>query len=825
MTQKTLRAPCTGLAGRITTALLAMPACALAQQAAQDASAGRPAAAQSDTVLEEVVVTGTSVARTALDTPLAATTFDEDRLAMLTVNSQADILNSIPTIKAEGGGGEVAANVFIRGLPSGGQYQFTPLLYDGFPVFSSFGLNSSAYDVYYRSDLGIERLEFVRGGVSNLFGPGSVAGLINYISKTGSTVPESTVQIELAEDDRVRGDFALSGPAGESLFYALSGFYRYDEGPIRTGNETEGFQLRGNLKKVYGEGAGSVTLYGQFIDDQAQFYLPFPLDGQTRKRIRGNDGRKVYSVQTSQVAGLGFQTPEGRFETSITDGVVTEGASVGLAWEHDFGGGWSLDSKVRYADYDHVFDFFLDGDGIVNVPETLDTFLANRQITGDATFTYVDTGEPVPADALLFANRFIDRDRPATDFTAEANLKRALIIGEAEHSFTLGAFYGNARARDFNVVTSYLADFNNEARLVNLTVTDGGVTTIYSLNGLLNAGTGYTNNRHEAERWAVYLADQIDAGRLVFDIGVRYEEIRGEISRELTSTFVTDATTPNLSGDLRDVVWGNGDFLTGKVDTSEWAAAFGVLYKLTDSLNVYANAARGFFFPELRSVSFNALGEPQSYTAEIIEQAEVGLKFRQGRWSGSVSALYTELDDRRFVTFVNAPDGGIIERSSIVSTRSKGLDATLNVRLTDKLSFEGNVTWQDHEYTAFDSNPAFIGNEVVRQPNFLCNAGLFYDDGRFDAALFSTHTGSTYTSESNAIKLDSFDIVRLGAGYKFDLAGQKARVSIDVYNLFDDDGITEGSPRQDTSQTVGGEFFIGRPVLPRRVTARFTVTF
>src|SRR6476469_8820665 len=101
-------------------------------------------------------------------------------------DKEADILNTIPTIKADAGGGEVASNVFIRGLPSGGQYQFTPLMYDGIPVLSTFGLNSSAYDVYYHNDLGIDRLEVVQGGVSNLFDPGSVADLINYISKTGT---------------------------------------------------------------------------------------------------------------------------------------------------------------------------------------------------------------------------------------------------------------------------------------------------------------------------------------------------------------------------------------------------------------------------------------------------------------------------------------------------------------------------------------------------------------------------------------------------------------------------------------------------------------
>ena len=179
--------------------------------AVSPAAAQAPAAAQvtapvaedeSTSPGEEIIVTGTSRSRIALDTPLAISQLGEAALARTGATSQADILNTIPSIKADGGGGEVAANIFIRGLPSGGQYQFTPLMYDGVTVLSSFGLNSSAYDVYARNDLGISRLEFVRGGVSNLFGPGSVAGLINYISKTGTDELKGTVQLEVAQRDR-----------------------------------------------------------------------------------------------------------------------------------------------------------------------------------------------------------------------------------------------------------------------------------------------------------------------------------------------------------------------------------------------------------------------------------------------------------------------------------------------------------------------------------------------------------------------------------------------------------------------------------------------
>lgn len=275
--------------------LLALtPAIAHAQSApAAKADAQAEAAADG----EEIVVTGTSASRTAQNTPLSIARIDETDLRTFSGSgSQADLLQQIPGLKTEGGGGEVATNFRVRGLPSAGQFEFTPINYDGVTVLSSFGLNSSAFDFFARNDLGIERLEFVKGGVSNLFGVSSTAGIINYISKTGSAESHGTFQLEVAEDNRYRGDFAFRGPLGENTFYAVSGFYRYDEGPLDTGMPTEGFALRGNIKHEFADGSGSFTLYGSYIDDRANFYLPLPLEGTTRKRVNGNDGKTVFTT-------------------------------------------------------------------------------------------------------------------------------------------------------------------------------------------------------------------------------------------------------------------------------------------------------------------------------------------------------------------------------------------------------------------------------------------------------------------------------------------------------------------------------------------------
>lgn len=820
--------------------LALLPAAAFAQSATTSGNAADEAPANDDA--NPIIVTGTSRSRVALDTPLSVSQVGTEALARAGVTSQADILNTIPTIKADGGGGEVASNVFIRGLPSGGQYQFTPLMYDGITVLSSFGLNSSAYDVYARNDLGIERLEFVRGGVSNLFGPGSVAGLINYISKTGGDRLEGTVQLEVAQRDRYRGDIALSGPLGNNLFFSLSGFYRSDKGPIRTNLDTKGGQIRGNLEYRFADGSGRIRVLGQYIDDQVQFYLPIPLDGPTRNRIAGNDGKLVNSVQNNFASGLGFNTPGGgTFSSDISEGVSTRGGMVGLIFDKDFGdSGWAINGRVKYSDYKHKFGLWSDGDGVINVPETLQSYLTNRSLgsLANAQFTFAGGGA-VPAGSLLFANRITDRDRPVHDFTAELNLTKKLETGTVDHAFTLGGFYGNASAGDFNVTTTYLAEFNNRPRLVNLTVTnpDTGAQTIISRNGLFNAGAGYVNNRHSAERYAAYFADQMKIGdRFNIDLGARIERIDGRISRERTSTVVTDATTPNLSSALRDVVWGNGGFQTGKVRTTEWAAAIGALYKLTDRMSIYANGSRGFFFPELRSAAFrpipagtaaNASVSPgtQSYTAEIIKQAEIGLKVSQPGYSLTLAGLYTKLDNRRQVLFVNDGQGGLTERVNLVGTESYGVEGTLDVRLMRHLRFNGNITLQKSKYTAFDTTPANIGKKIERQPEVLYNAGLYYDDGAFDLSVFTNYTGANFTASSNAIELEGWNIANLDAGYKLPVASGSLRVSVNVFNLFNTDAVTEGSPRQDVNQAANGAFFVGRPVLPRRITGRLTYNF
>jgi outer membrane receptor protein involved in Fe transport len=754
--------------------------------------------------LDEVVVTGTFSSRSQKDSPLSMTYLNGAKLQKLASNSQADILRTIPGITAEGGGGEVASNVFVRGMPSGGQYQFTPLQVDGMPVLSTFGLNSSAHDVYFRNDIGIRSLEFVRGGASTLFGAGSVAGIINYSSITGGPNPENKVQLEFAQGGRVKADFLTAGPLSENTFYAFSGFYRYDDGPLDTGLPTRGYQIRGNIKRLFNDGKSSFTVSGQLIDDNVQFYLPYPLanaDGE-RERPVGNDGETVFTTLTNQATDFSFDTPNGRFETPIGDGVTTKGGYLMLDLKHSFGNDWRLTSKAKVANYDHWFNLFLDGDGVHNTPETQADYLADRELPADATFTYDDTGKGLEAGDLLFENRVLDRERPMEEMVGEVNLTKTI----NGHNITIGTFFSDTRAEDNNWIWNFVGDFSNSPRTVSIAYTDvDGSLVNYSTGGFIS-GRQTSNRYHQSVKSAVYLADEYKGDKFNFDIGVRWERAIGLITRE---TGV-----------------GSNTFEKGRVSTTGLAIAAAGLYKLNSSTNLYANASRGYFFPELRGLRFSSPGTPQSYEPEIVVQGELGAKYNSGRFAATGALFLVALNDRRSVDFVNDGAGGVIEEVSLQSTRTIGIEANLNYNIVKNFDVYGNFTYQDHEFTEVENNPEQVGNELRRQPNVMGLIGLTFDNNKFDFDLSSNFLGSKFANDANTVELDGFNIVRASAGYRIGLGdGESLRLGVSVFNLLDSAGVTEGSPRQGNSQISGGEFFVGRPILPRRIFFRVSFDF
>ncbi|MDU0354318.1 hypothetical protein RS130_10590 [Paraglaciecola aquimarina] len=157
-----------------------------------------------------------------------------------------------------------------------------------------------------------------------------------------------------------------------------------------------------------------------------------------------------------------------------------------------------LNGKAKAADYEHQFNLFLDGDGLStgNIPESQSDYISNPgrmanggllSDLGTASFTWSETGNPVPSDYLLFGNRILDRQRDGDFFSTEFNVTGELSSGDFEHTVNIGTFFIHAQQMDYNIISSYLADFSDgkNARLVDLSFRDSaGNEVFYSKNGV-----------------------------------------------------------------------------------------------------------------------------------------------------------------------------------------------------------------------------------------------------------------------------------------------------------------------------------------------------
>jgi outer membrane receptor protein involved in Fe transport len=786
--------------------------------------------------LDAVMLTASSTFRSQKQAPLSISSIKQAQITKLSANSQADIIRSVPGITAEGGGGEAATNVFVRGLPSGGQYVFNPLQYDGMPLISSFGLNSSAHDVYARPDIGFKGVEFVRGGAAILYGAGSVAGIINYTSKTGDSDPGNIINVEWADKGRLKTDFYSGGKLGgedSNTYYAFTGFVRKDDGPIETGLPTKGVQFRANIKKKFEN--GSFTVHGQFINDNVQFFLPLPLEGGSRSRLKGNDGEDVYQLLSGDLANTSFRTPGGVYESPIADGISTKGGYLMADFDYNFSDDLKFKSKVKYANYKHNFALYIGGLGNNPNPVTLNEYV-NTIAPGNSGYNAVYQGNAanqINGSDLVIENLHIDRLRPMTDYSGEASLTKRIEVDNGSHNITVGTFLSRAEVEDVNFQYKTLSEFNNEPRLINLNYTDaGGDNVIFSQGGLTNR-VGMTSNRFLSQnRSAFYITDEMIFDKWRFDVGFRVESTDGTFSdgNIVESTVYDDA---DLTTALSDVRYADGSFNRANVSATDWAVSLAALYELNETVNLYANFSKGFFFPALNGFKPDSNGFVPDYNSEKIIQFEAGAKYGSEKLSGSLAAYYVKLSDRIKGRggFVN---GILVDFSrSEQNTRTFGVEANWDYKLTDDLSLIGSVTYQDHEITK-NTDEDFttgviteinVGNELSRQPNFIGSLGLHYDNSKFDALFSVNHTGNKFASDNNNIELDAINLARIGAGYTLGLGDndETLRLGFSVFNLFDDDTVTEGNPRA-VGQTEGA-FFFGRPVLPRRVFLTATFNF
>jgi outer membrane receptor protein involved in Fe transport len=204
--------------------------------------------AESSAVLEEVVVTATKRVERLQDVPMSIATESGAELEHRGATSLEDIIANTPSLNNPGSGGGNSTNLTIRGVTTGtdlGNKQSTVSpLYDDIPVdpVGQFGGATNLRPV------DVERVEVLRGPQGTLFGSGSLAGAVRYITnKPDLRQFSATAEITAASTDHgansYSGNLIVNAPLVEGKYAArVVAYDYYDAGWINnlyTGKNNE----------------------------------------------------------------------------------------------------------------------------------------------------------------------------------------------------------------------------------------------------------------------------------------------------------------------------------------------------------------------------------------------------------------------------------------------------------------------------------------------------------------------------------------------------------------------------------------------------------
>ncbi len=180
------------------------------------------ASAQSDSVkiLDEIVVTATKAPVKQSETGKVVNIITREELDKSFGKSLSEVLNQLPGLMINGAANTLGTNqtLYTRGASSSN----TLILLDGMPLFDASGIGNE-FDLNNFALDNIDRIEVLKGSQSTLYGSDAVAGVVNLISKKGSSKPFNVnVNLSAGSYDTYKGAVSLSGSGEKGQSYFLS---------------------------------------------------------------------------------------------------------------------------------------------------------------------------------------------------------------------------------------------------------------------------------------------------------------------------------------------------------------------------------------------------------------------------------------------------------------------------------------------------------------------------------------------------------------------------------------------------------------------------
>lgn len=355
------------------------------------------------------------------------------------------------------------------------------------------------------------------------------------------------------------------------------------------------------------------------------------------------------------------------------------------------------------------------------------------------------------AGGAITAYRF-DNTREDEIISADAGLRAAFATGGFDHLLVASVSAIQSKSRNAYAFSNFAGFPGN---LYNPVAVAAPAANFFTGGDLNNPGV-----TEEVDNRSFALADMITFwdGRMIATLGARFQEIETTSFDYNTgaqlSQYADDAVTP----------------------------AFGLVYKATDAVSVYANYAEALTPGQIAPGTVGAI--PILNAGEITapfrsKQYEAGVKFDQGTFGGTVS-----------VFSITQPSAIVAANRFVVDGEQahRGVELSLYGEPTPGLRVLGGATVLNAERERTQGG-AFDGKTAIGVPERQANLNLEYDlptvpgltlDGRL------VYTGEQFANEANTLELDAWTRLDLGVRYSFEAQGRPLTLRARVENLTDE---------------------------------------
>jgi outer membrane receptor protein involved in Fe transport len=793
--------------------------------------------------LEEVVVTGRAgtLERTKLETSYAITTATDDEIREFAPLSATDLLKIVPGFWVEASGGESNGNIRARGIPLDG-FATIGLHEDGIPLQHDPGLGWLNADQVLRIDETIERVEVVRGGPSVIFSSNAPGGLVNFVTKKGTDIPEGVIKYTVGDYNLQRADFFYGGPLSEDWKIAFGGYYRRDDGIREPGfTANDGGQLRLTLSREFTDGRLDISL--RKLDDKTFFALPLPLtldEGANPAEVPGFNANTDTTLGPD-VLNFDMKTPDGIRKYDLSRGTHVDLTALTINFEKTVED-WTFSNKFRYRDSE-----VLRNSAFPNTPapaaEQLDAVrdaaLAAFPGAVDVRLQFAGTGEPFDlanenGNGLVMTSNFTSVAPPLSEVINDIRLSRVFDIAGQSHDVSFGAYFASYDAEFDRLASLYLTEVRGQPRNLDIVAVDAAGNTVGRVtdtNGIVRYGSNFQEADDEAQIWAFYVTDEWQiTDRFRLDGGLRWEEINARGTAQLASPVdLGDPTT--LADD--QVLYGSGVFLPFDRTFDDLAFSLGGNFNLTDDSAVFGRYTSSFLLPDSGTFRENP---DREITGVDITQIEGGYKHVGDTFGLFATLFVTEFENVEFTNSVIDPvTGSLTEQREFASTETLGIEFEGFWTPADLFELSATFTWQDAEFKNFAFSELqdgvltpvdFSGNQPIRIPELAASIRptLVFLDGSLRIYAESQYYSKRYGDAANTVELPDYTVINAGATY---FLNDAMEITVSGHNLDNEIGLTEGNPRagQFTSGDAGNVFFLARPIFGRSVRASFAYRF